>query len=39
MEEIIILARESMDKSIQSVKFNLNTIRTGRASTQLLDNI
>lgn len=39
MDEIILLARESMEKSIQSVKFNLNTIRTGRASTQLLDNI
>lgn len=39
MDEIIILARESMDKSISAVKSNLNTIRTGRASTQLLDNI
>lgn len=39
MDEIIVLVRDSMDKSIQSVKFNLNTIRTGRASTQLLDNI
>ena len=39
MDEIILLARESMEKSIQAVKFNLNTIRTGRASTQLLDNI
>lgn len=39
MEEIILLTRDSMDKTIASLKFNLNTIRTGRASTQLLDNI
>ncbi len=39
MEEIIILTRDSMEKSIQSLKFNLSTIRTGRASVQLLDNI
>lgn len=39
MEEIIILLRESMEKTIESLKFNLKTIRTGRASTQLLDNV
>ena len=39
MEEIIILARESMEKTLDSLRFNLKTIRTGRASTQLLDII
>ena len=39
MEEIIILCRDSMDKTISALKSNLSTVRTGRASTQLLDNI
>lgn len=39
MEEIIMLCRDSMDKTISALKSNLSTVRTGRASTQLLDNI
>lgn len=39
MEEIIMLCRDSMDKTILALKSNLSTVRTGRASTQLLDNI
>lgn len=32
-------ARERMQKSIESVKKNLTTIRTGRASTSMLDRV
>ena len=39
MDEIIILARESMSKTIESLHSSLKTIRTGRASVSLLDNI
>jgi ribosome recycling factor len=39
MEEIEMLARDQMEKTIESLKFNLNSIRTGRASASLLDTI
>jgi ribosome recycling factor len=39
MKEIIADAKERMGKSIDSLKDDFNTIRTGRASTSLFDKI
>ena len=39
MEEEIELAKEEMEKGIASLKNNLSTLRTGRASVSMLDNI
>lgn len=39
MEEEIELAKEEMEKGIASLKYNLSTLRTGRASVSMLDNI
>lgn len=39
MEDVILKAREKMDKSILNLKENLNTLRTGRANPSLLNNI
>lgn len=39
MNEIALEAKSAMDKSIESLKRNLATLRTGRASPALLDQI
>jgi ribosome recycling factor len=39
VEEVQMDAEERMSKSIDSVKQNLNTIRTGRASANMLDRV
>jgi ribosome recycling factor len=39
MEEEIELAKEEMEKGIASLRNNLSTLRTGRASVSMLDNI
>lgn len=39
MDEMVLLAREQMEKSVEALKSNLATIRTGRASVQLLDKV
>jgi ribosome recycling factor len=39
MNEIALEAKSSMEKSIESLKRNLATLRTGRASPALLDQI
>lgn len=39
MNEIALEAKTSMDKSIDSLKKNLSTLRTGRASPALLEHI
>lgn len=39
MGDIILEIRDKMEKTIVSLKENLNTLRTGRANAALLDNI
>lgn len=39
LEEIIEEVTASMEKSIESLRRNLSAIRTGRASTAMLDNV
>ena len=39
MEEIIAEVREQMDKAVEALRRGLSTIRTGRASTGMLDGI
>ena len=39
MNEIALEAKKAMDKSIDALKKNLSTLRTGRASPALLDQI
>lgn len=39
MEDIILETSEKMEKTIVSLRENLNTLRTGRANAALLDNI
>lgn len=39
MNEIALEAKSSMDKTIESLKRNLATLRTGRASPALLDQV
>jgi ribosome recycling factor len=39
VDEITLDAEERMGKSVNSVKANLNTIRTGRASANMLDRV
>ncbi|MGN1295540.1 MAG: ribosome recycling factor, partial [Bacilli bacterium] len=39
MDELVLLAREQMEKSVESLKGSLATVRTGRASVALLDGI
>lgn len=38
-EDICLEAMERMEKSVESVQHRLRTVRTGRASTALVDNI
>lgn len=39
MEDILLEIEDKMEKTVNSLKKNLNTLRTGRASASLLDNI
>ena len=39
LEEIIEEVKESMDKAIESLRRDLSSIRTGRASAAMLDNV
>lgn len=39
VDEILIDAEDRMSKSVDSVRSNLGTIRTGRASTSMLDRV
>lgn len=39
MEIVLEIAKEKMEKSIESLKGNYSTIRTGRASASLLDRV
>ena len=39
MDELVVLAREQMEKSVESLKGSLATVRTGRASAALLDGV
>lgn len=39
VNDITADAEERMDKSVESVKLNLSTIRTGRASSNMLDRV
>ncbi len=39
MSEIYDKAKQKMEKAIDSLKFNLNTLRSGRASPSLVENI
>lgn len=39
MDELVLLAREQMEKSVDSLKGSLATVRTGRASAALLDGV
>ncbi len=39
MESVFSLAREKMDKSINSLKYEYNSIRAGRANAAVLDRI
>ncbi|MDY5465681.1 MAG: ribosome recycling factor, partial [Megasphaera elsdenii] len=39
VKEIIAQHEEKMDKTIEALKRELSSIRTGRASTSLLDRI
>ena len=39
LEEIIAAVEDSMEKAIESLRRNLSAIRTGRASTAMLDNV
>jgi len=39
MDEMAIMAQEQMQKCLDSLKANLNTLRTGRANAALLDRI
>ena len=39
MDIVLEIAKEKMEKSIESLKLNYSTIRTGRASASLLDRI
>ena len=39
MDELVLLAREQMEKSVESLKGSLATVRTGRASAALLDGV
>mmetsp|Transcript_24899 Transcript_24899/g.72937 ORF Transcript_24899/g.72937 Transcript_24899/m.72937 type:complete len:231 (-) Transcript_24899:308-1000(-) len=39
IEDIALLAEEKMGKSVESVKSNMQTIRTGRANAAMLDRV
>ena len=39
MEEILILTREKMEKSVQSLQSELSTVRTGTANAAILDRV
>ena len=39
MDELVLDAKNSMEKTIHALKTNLNSIRTGRASVALLDRV
>jgi ribosome recycling factor len=39
MEEEILLAKEEMEKGLDSLRKNLATLRTGRASARMLDSV
>jgi len=39
MPEIYVKAKAEMEKSFESLRLNLNTLRTGRASASLIENL
>ena len=39
VDEIALNAEERMEKSVESVRTSLTTIRTGRASANMLDRV